>query len=108
MEQPMATGARPDGRVAGATAGGLAEVVKEPQTAKEFDALRESARRGRPFGSAAWKAETGTRLGLQSPFRPPGRPKKAEPEKGKESRYRNGVCPLFSWEVGPGRQAMER
>ena len=56
--------------------------VNEPQTAKELDALRESARRGRPFGDPAWQAETAARLRLQGTFRPPGRPKKkTEPEK---------------------------
>jgi len=60
--------------------------VNEAQTAKELDALRESARRGRPFGGPAWQAETAARLKLQSTFRPPGRPKKKpEPEKGRKA-----------------------
>jgi len=59
--------------------------VNEPQTAKELAALRESARRGRPFGGPAWQAETAARLRLQSTFRPPGRSKKkAEPDEGKK------------------------
>ena len=59
--------------------------VNEPQTATELAALRESARRGRPFGGPAWQAETAASLRLQSTFRPPGRPKKKqEPEEGKK------------------------
>jgi len=57
----------------------------EPQTDKELAELRESARRGRPFGGPAGQAETAAQLRLQGTFRPPGRPKKVEPEKGKET-----------------------
>jgi len=54
---------------------------------RNTDALRESARRGRPFGGPAWQAETAARLKLQSTFRPPGGPKKkSEPEKGRKAK----------------------
>jgi len=64
------------------------EWVNRPQSQKELTALRESLRRGRPFGEPAWQAETAARLGLQGTFRPPGRPKKekGEAEKPKKAR----------------------
>ena len=50
--------------------------VNLAQTDKELSLLRESIRRGRPFGSATWQQATAKRLNLQSSFRPRGRPKK--------------------------------
>ena len=38
--------------------------VNEPQAESELKALRQSIRRGRPFGSESWPAETAKRLGL--------------------------------------------
>ncbi|HET6247544.1 MAG TPA: transposase [Tepidisphaeraceae bacterium] len=58
--------------------------VNRPQPAKELAAVRESLRRGRPFGDPAWQAEIAIRLGLQSSFRPPGRPKKDRKREAKE------------------------
>jgi putative transposase len=52
--------------------------VNRAETAAELDALRQSTRRGRPFGSPAWQARTAKRLGLESTFRPRGRPRKPE------------------------------
>jgi len=43
----------------------------------EVDALRRAVRRGQPFGSPDWRAETARRLGLESALRPIGRPRKA-------------------------------
>jgi putative transposase len=45
---------------------------------KELEALRASVLRGRPFGDEPWQKRTAKRLGLESTFRPRGRPKKAE------------------------------
>jgi putative transposase len=42
----------------------------------EQEALRRSVRRGQPFGSPDWQATTTLRIGLESAFRPLGRPKK--------------------------------
>jgi putative transposase len=50
--------------------------VNEPQTEGELEALRESIRRGRPFGSASWQRRTAKRLGLEPSLRPRGRPRK--------------------------------
>jgi putative transposase len=50
--------------------------VNKPQTEAELDALRVSIQRGRPFGNAAWQKRTAKQLGLESTFRPRGRPKK--------------------------------
>ena len=54
--------------------------VNEPQSQKELQALRESLKRGRPFGEPAWQASAAKRLGLRATFRPQGRPKKNPPE----------------------------
>jgi putative transposase len=43
---------------------------------KEEEAVRRSIQRGQPFGAAAWQAEVAARLGLESAFRPRGRPRK--------------------------------
>ena len=53
-----------------------ASLVNAPQTEAELDAIRTSIQRGRPFGSATWQKRTAKRLGLESTFRPRGRPRK--------------------------------
>jgi putative transposase len=50
--------------------------VNESPTQTELAALRESSRRGRPFGDPIWQARSAEELGLQSTLRPPGRPRK--------------------------------
>jgi putative transposase len=50
--------------------------VNRPETAAELEAVRGSARRGRPYGSDAWARATAARLGAESSLRPPGRPRK--------------------------------
>jgi putative transposase len=55
--------------------------VNRPFGAKEEEAILRSIRRGRPFGSESWQAEVAARLGLESTFRPRGRPRK-QPQKG--------------------------
>jgi putative transposase len=57
------------------SAGWLA-LVDQPQTDAEVAAVRESVRRGRPFGDPTWQRVTAERLGLQSTLRPRGRPRK--------------------------------
>jgi putative transposase len=54
--------------------------VNAPQTEAELDAVRRSVRRGRPFGNPDWERMIAERLGLESTFRPRGRPR--SPEKG--------------------------
>lgn len=49
--------------------------VNEPQTDAELAALRESVRRGRPFGAADWQTATARTLNLEVTFRKRGRPK---------------------------------
>jgi putative transposase len=49
--------------------------VNRPQTAAEEAAVRESIRRGRPFGEAKWQRRTAIRLALESSLRPRGRPR---------------------------------
>jgi putative transposase len=48
--------------------------VNMPMTAAEEEAVQRSIRRGQPFGSAVWQKRTASRLGLESTFRPRGRP----------------------------------
>jgi putative transposase len=50
--------------------------VNGPQTEAELAAVRRSVRRGSPFGDTSWSDKAARRLGLESTFRPPGRPKK--------------------------------
>jgi putative transposase len=52
------------------------ERVNQPQTKAELEALRVSIQRGRPFGGPHWQQRTAKRLGLESTFRPRGRPRK--------------------------------
>ena len=69
--------------------GGLEEnesVVLDPATlsadilqtddAQELEALRHSVQRGRPFGQPEWQKEIAKRMGLESAYRPTGRPRK--------------------------------
>ncbi len=44
---------------------------------EEEEAMLRSIRRGQPFGSTDWQSLTAKRLGLESVFRPRGRPKKS-------------------------------
>jgi putative transposase len=49
--------------------------VNRAETGKELEALRRCANRGQPFGSPAWVDRMAKRFGLESTFRPRGRPK---------------------------------
>jgi len=51
--------------------------VNRALSRKDLEALRVSVIRGRPFGGEDWQRRAARRLGLESPFRPRGRPKKA-------------------------------
>ena len=50
--------------------------VNEPQTEGELEALRESIKRGRPYGSETWQRATADQLGLEASLKPRGRPRK--------------------------------
>jgi putative transposase len=52
------------------------EIVNQPQTEAESEAVRRCVHRGCPLGGADWVARTGRQLGLESTLRPRGRPKK--------------------------------
>ena len=52
------------------------DYVKQAETESELKALRQSCRRGTPFGSTEWVAQTCKDLGLEATLRKPGRPKK--------------------------------
>jgi putative transposase len=55
---------------------GWTKLVNAPQSPAELDALRQSVRRGAPFGLLHWARRTAERLGLQSTLNPRGRPRK--------------------------------
>ena len=50
--------------------------VNMPETQDELDALRTASNRCRPFGDALWQRRMMEQYGLESTFRPMGRPKK--------------------------------
>lgn len=52
------------------------EIVNQPQSDAELQALRKSVQRGTPFGSSQWQVRTANRLGLEWTIRPRGRPRK--------------------------------
>jgi len=52
------------------------EYVNQAETEAELKALRRSARCGTPFGETIWQQATAKRLGLESTFRAPGRPRR--------------------------------
>ena len=49
--------------------------MNRPQTASEFEALRVSVQRGRPFGADAWVRRMAKRFGMESTIRSRGRPR---------------------------------
>jgi putative transposase len=52
-----------------------AEIVNQPQTEAEVNAIRRSILRGCPYGNDDWVQRTAPSLGLESTLRPRGRPK---------------------------------
>jgi putative transposase len=52
--------------------------VNQPVSKVELDAVRQCARRGRPFGDEAWVDGIAAQLGVQSTLRPRGRPPKKQ------------------------------
>jgi putative transposase len=50
--------------------------VNQADDERELESLRLSVQRGRPFGQPEWQAEIAKRLGLESAYRPTGRPRK--------------------------------
>ena len=50
------------------------ERVNQTDDAQELEGLRRSVQRGRPFGQPEWQKEIAKRLGLESAYRPTGRP----------------------------------
>jgi putative transposase len=53
------------------------QIVERPQSEGELQALRRSAQRGSPYGTARWQKNTAVRLGLEFTLRPRGRPRKS-------------------------------
>lgn len=56
--------------------GGWTDVVNQPQTEAEVEAIRRSVVRGSPYGSSEWSEVTAKALGLESTLRSRGRPRK--------------------------------
>ena len=55
--------------------------VNAVETAQELEQIRQSVKRGKPFGNSAWQTRTARMLGLESTIRPRGRPKKKQARK---------------------------
>ena len=51
-------------------------LVQQPQTEAEVEAIRSSIARGTPYGSQRWQKRAARELHLESTLRPRGRPKK--------------------------------
>jgi putative transposase len=54
---------------------GWVEHVNSPQTDAELAAIRNSVKRGSPFGDGTWSATATKKLGLEITTQPHGRPK---------------------------------
>jgi putative transposase len=52
--------------------------VNSALSSAEEEAVRRSMQRGQPFGESEWQSTIAARLGLESSFRPRGRPRKPE------------------------------
>jgi REP-associated tyrosine transposase len=52
------------------------QYVNQSHSDAELEAIRRSVQRGQPYGGEAWSRVTAKRLGLESTFRPRGRPRK--------------------------------
>ena len=50
------------------------EFVNQPETEAELAAVRQTLKRGSPFGDKNWISQTAERLGLKSTLAPRGRP----------------------------------
>ena len=58
----------------------LERVNRDDEVQEELESLRRSVQRGRPFGPPEWQKEIAKRLGLESAYRPTGRPRKIWPQ----------------------------
>ncbi len=61
--------------------------VNQPHTDAELERLRDSIRRGRPFGDERWTAEAALALGLEASLRPRGRPRKGKVDETQASLF---------------------
>jgi putative transposase len=52
------------------------DIVNQPQTEAELEAIRRSVNRGQPYGGGGWVKKTAKQLGLESTLRSRGRPRK--------------------------------
>jgi len=52
--------------------------VNQPMTEEEIEALKQSVRRGTPYGTNRWRSNAAVRLGLEHSLRPRGRPKRVK------------------------------
>ena len=52
------------------------DLVNQPQTQAELEAVRRAVTRSSPYGSKSWSEQTARRLGLQATLRSQGRPRK--------------------------------
>ena len=50
------------------------ERINRADNVQELESLRRSVHRGRPYGTPDWQRHIAKRLGLESAYRPTGRP----------------------------------
>jgi len=55
------------------------DLVNQPQTEAELEAIRRCVQRGSPYGSTRWTENIAEQLGLEATLRPRGRPRKGRP-----------------------------
>ena len=65
---------------------GWLDIVASRQPKSQVEQIRQSVRRGQPYGSAKWMQTTAAALNLESTLRPRGRPAK---QSDHPSQYRN-------------------
>ena len=52
------------------------KLVNQPAPPDQLEGLKNSIKRGAPFGELTWKMKTASKMNLESTLRPRGRPKK--------------------------------
>ena len=69
--------------------------LNRPLTKAEWNAVRNSVRRGTPFGTTQWQARTAKNLGLEWTMRPRGRPRKKMQGSNQRAEARFSCVPFL-------------
>ena len=84
------------------------ERVNRADDEQELESLRRSVQRGRPFGQPEWQKEIAKRLGLESAYRPTGRPRKVGRDQNVAPVCQYRTCPAFPVQNAPGMRPLGR